>query len=111
MTWLQFFLWVAGLYTLYYLLMILLDLSGKERVKAGAAMSHELTFSETVEAQKLVPEPERPGGSKAPDNFSNERKVLPEGVPAMVESGGVSLKSLFAMARDEVILYTRSVSY
>jgi hypothetical protein len=109
MTWLQFLLWVAGLYTLYYLLIILLDMSGKDRVKAGEAMTHELTFSETVEAQKL--EPEEVSDTKGPTTFSGERKLQQTAEPSMVGSGGVSLKSLFSMARDEVILYTRPVSF
>jgi len=109
MTWIQFLLWLAGLYTLYYLIMILLDKGGRGRAKAGAAMSQELTFSELVEAQKL--EPEILSDAKVPTAFTNERKIPPKAQPEMIGSGGVSLKSLFSMARDESILYTRPVSF
>jgi len=111
MTWLQFLLWVAGLYTLYYLLMILLDVSGKDPAKAGAAMSHELTFAEPVEVQKLSPEPLSVSDNKPATAFANERVIKPKSEPEVIGSGGVSLKDLFSMARDESILYTRSVSY
>lgn len=113
MTWLQFLLWVAGLYTLYYLLLVLLDMSGKDRTKAGAAMSHELTFSEPVEVQQLSPEPEAaPAADRQPVSaFSQERVMAPQPGAEVIGSGGVSLKALFSMARDESILYTRSVSY
>ena len=111
MTWLQFLLWVAGLYTLYYLLLILLDVSGKDRANAGAAMSHELTFAEPVEPEILAAEaePVPVAETKPPAVFTQERAIKPE--PEVIGTGGVSLKALFSMARDESILYTRPVSF
>ena len=91
--------------------MILLDVSGKDRAKAGAAMSHELTFTEPVQVQKLSPEPLWVSDTKPATAFSNERVIKPKAEPEVIGSGGVSLKDLFSMARDESILYTRSVSY
>ncbi|HEK19852.1 MAG TPA: hypothetical protein ENO28_05295 [Bacteroidetes bacterium] len=111
MTWLQFIIWIAGLYTLYYLLLILLDLSGKDRGRVGAAMSHELTFAETVEVQKFEPEAEPVPDNKQATAFSNERVIRPNAEPEIIGSGGISLKTLFSMARDESVLYTRPVSF
>lgn len=114
MTWLQFILWITGIYFLYYLVMILLDLKGgKARTEAGKAMSYELSFSEPVAAEKVehpaealtaqtsmpgqaVAEPPPPESKPEPDN---------------VASGGVTLKNLFNLVREEAILYTRPVNF
>lgn len=95
MHWTHFFLWVAGIYTLYYLALILIDLAGTKNVPA-AAFTNELTFSEVVPTQKLEHQPEeepRQGGA------------------AIIASGGVPIKELFSLARKELIVYTKSVSY
>jgi hypothetical protein len=111
MTWLQFLLWLAGIYALYYLFMIVLDMNGRERAKAGAAMSNELTFSESVETLRLEPQQLSDDHAKPQPAFSDERILKLKAEPEMISSGGVSLKSLFAMARDESVLYTRPVSF
>jgi hypothetical protein len=95
MNWIHFLLWVAGIYTLYYLAVILIDVAGTKTVPA-AALTNELTFSEQVETQKLEHKP--------------EEEVKPTG-NAMIASGGVPIRELFSLARKELIVYTKSVSY
>jgi hypothetical protein len=95
MNWIHFSGWVAGLYSLYYLAVILIDLAGTKNVPA-AALTHELTFSEQVETQKPEHRP--------------EEDARPSGM-AMIASGGVPIKELFSLARKELIVYTKSVSY
>ena len=96
MNWTHFLLTVAGLYALYYLALILADVAGGKRAPAGSSLTHELTFSEQVETQKLEHKP--------------DEEVRPSG-NAMIASGGVPIKELFSLARKELIVYTKSVSY
>lgn len=102
MNWLHFFLWVAGLYALYYLVVILTDVAGVKNVPASGAMSNELTFSEKVQPVQLQ---HPPVAADAGDTTTKkqEREVI--------ASGGVSLKDLFNLARQEAIIYTNPVSY
>ena len=95
MNWIHFSLWVAGIYTLYYLSVILIDLAGAKNVPA-AASTNELTFSEEVPTQKL--------------EHRAEEETNPTG-NAMIASGGVPIRELFSLARKELIVYTKSVSY
>lgn len=114
MTWLQFICWTTGIYCLYYLVMILLDLKGgKARAETGKAMSYELSFSEPVTAEKLEAPAEIPAAQPVPQNpvaaapQAEERKPEPDNVA----SGGVTLKNLFNLVREEAILYTRPVNF
>jgi hypothetical protein len=99
MNWIHFSIWVAGLYLLYYLVVILLDVAGAKRAPATAS-SGELTFSEAVQPKQLQHEPE-------PEAAPPHAKALPE----IIASGGVRLKDFFHLAKQESIIYTRSVSF
>ena len=96
MNWIHFFIWVAGIYTLYYLAVILIDLAGTKNVPAGA-LTNELTFSEEISTQKLEHRP--------------EETQQPADGQAVIASGGVPIKELFSLARQQLIVYTKSVSY
>lgn len=93
MTWMKFALWLSGIYLMYYGALLSWDLlrGGK---KAGAARSAELSFEEAIEPVKM-----------AADNWPQPYES------SVISSGGVSLKQLFSLAREEVIAYTRPVSY
>ncbi|EHQ26461.1 hypothetical protein [Mucilaginibacter paludis] len=118
MTWLQFILWVTGVYFLYYLAIILLDLKGgKARAETGKAMSYELSFSEPVAAEK-VEHPTEPltAQNSMPRQVATETPPPPppperKPEPDNVASGGVTLKNLFNLVREEAILYTRPVNF
>ncbi|MBS1500690.1 MAG: hypothetical protein JST32_01420 [Bacteroidetes bacterium] len=108
MNWLHFFLWVAGVYALYYLVMILTDLAGGKGSPAKS-FSPELTFSEAVP----------PAFLKYNAEVEADRDEIPAGggtklkkqAPEVIASGGVSLRDLFSLARQEAIIYTNSVGY
>ena len=57
MNWTHFLLWVAGLYALYYLAIVLIDLAGGSRIPAEHHTTQELTFSESVAPTQLQHEP------------------------------------------------------
>jgi hypothetical protein len=97
MNWLHFILTTTGGYLLYYAAMILWDFKTSGRTAPDGATA-ELTFSETILPQQVEHLPEKtPEPAKAP--------------PAIIGSGGVTLKNLFGLCRDEAVLYTRSVSF
>jgi hypothetical protein len=93
MTWIKFTIWLSGLYIAYYLFLILFDvLKGKNQPAKSAG--NELTFSEHFEPVSALPDPDEPGA----------------GDP-VIASGGVSLKQMFSLAREEAIEYIRPVSF
>jgi hypothetical protein len=98
MNWIHFSIWVAGLYLLYYLVVILLDVAAGKRNPAPTA-SGELTFSEPVHPQQLQHQPDH--------EPTPEAKVTPE----IIASGGVTLKDFFRLAKQESIIYTKPVSF
>lgn len=92
MTYLKFALWLLGIYSTYYAALISWDLLCSGRTAAPSS-SHELTFTEHFEPVQSAPEPQEYGSS------------------SVMSSGGVSLKQLFNLAREESIEYTRPVSF
>ncbi|TSJ40953.1 hypothetical protein FO440_14550 [Mucilaginibacter corticis] len=101
MNWLHFAGWVAGLYLLYYLGLISFDASRSKRMKSAAG-SGELTLTEDIEPKKIDYLPDKPD--------TTTEKAQPLKSP-IIGSGGVSLKNLFNLCREEAIIYTRPVSF
>ena len=93
MTWIKFAIWLSGLYIAYYLLIILFDLM-KGKNQPAASAGSELTFSEHFEPVSAVPDLSQP-----------------DAADPVVSSGGVSLKQIFSLAREEAIEYIRPVSF
>jgi hypothetical protein len=93
MTWFHFAIWLLVIYGAYYGAVIIWDLL-KGRQPAKVASSNVLTFTDQVALIK----PEY-----ADEPISGE--------PATKGHGGVDLKQLFALCRDETIEYRRAVSY
>jgi len=90
MNWLHFCLWVCGIYMLYYLTIIFMDLA-RARAPAGTPVN-ELSFSPEV--------------LKTAEPVS---RAKPQ--PSMIASGGRSLKETFRLARQDMLVYTRAVSF
>lgn len=93
MTWIKFATWLCGLYVLYYLGIILWDIM-KNRLPPSKSGSHELTFSEEITPVTSFLEYSSPGAEDP-----------------VISSGGVSLRQLFNLAREEAIEYIRPVSF
>ena len=100
MNWFHFFLWVAGLYALYYLAIFLIDLAGSSRIPAEHHTTQELTFSESVSPTQLQHEP-----------VTAVAPAKPKAEPEVIASGGVGFNELFRLAKQEAIIYTQSVSF
>ena len=102
MNWTHFLLWLAGIYSLYYITVILLDLATNKRgSKSGS--SSELTFSEQVAPVRL-------GGATETKSDSGKAPVK-QVASEVIGSGGVPITDLFRLAKQEAIIYTRSVSF
>jgi len=99
MNWPHFLSWVAGIYVLYYLALILIELSRSRGTKV--AQTGELTFSEDNPPKKIEHQPDT--------EIQPEKAAKP--TSATIASGGVSLKNLFGLCREEAIIYTRPVSF
>lgn len=97
MNWTHFLLWLAGGYSLYYLIVILADLARSKRQGAVSGNPHELTFSEQVTPVLLATQVVEPAKS------TNKNELF--------GSGGVPITDLFRLAKQEAIVYTRSVSF
>jgi hypothetical protein len=93
MTWIKFALWLSGIYAAYYAALILWDFMRNGR-KPVSGDTHELTFVEHIEPVRA------------------EMDSVPEFHPsAVISSGGQSLKQIFNLAKEEVIEFTRAVSF
>jgi hypothetical protein len=109
MNWLHFLLWVAGIYVLYYLAVILLDVAGARRAPAANSLSNELRFSETHTPVQLAGSPVAETENSNKSRFDEPVKRNYE--PEVIGSGGVVIDNLFRLAKQEAIIYTRSVSF
>ena len=107
MNWTHFFLWVAGLYTLYYLAIVLIDLAGSGPIPAEQHNTQELTFSESTSPTQLQHEPLAEDKATSGNTAPAKRKAEPE----VMASGGVSFKEMFRLAKQESIIYTQSVGF
>jgi hypothetical protein len=112
MSWLHFLLWIAGIYTLYYLVNILYDVSFGGRNSAVKTTTNELSFTETHQPQKLE------HSSTADTLAAKPAEATHSGVnskakkdPEIIDSRGVTLKNLFNLAMEESIIYTKAVSF
>lgn len=110
MNWLHFFLWVGGIYALYYFAVILFDVAGARQAPAAGSPTHELTFSENVTPIQMSADEAAADESTSkikPGNIAPGRKREPE----MIGSGGVVIDNLFKLCKQESVIYTRSVSF
>jgi len=100
MNWLHFLSWVAGIYVLYYFALLLIELTRSRSTKV--AHTGELTFSEDILPKKI---------EHLPDKAASPPEKYEKPASATIASGGVSLKNLFGLCREEAIIYTRPVSF
>jgi hypothetical protein len=94
MTWIKFALWLLGVYASYYTGLIFWDYLRTNRGETGSD-KHELTFVEDIHPIKSLVEEITGSGKESAVSFS----------------GGVSLKQLFNLAREESVEYIKSVSF
>lgn len=94
MSWIKFALWLIGIYTIYYAGIFFWDYLRNNR-SPSESNKHELTFVEDIEPEISYTEELSMSDIESPVTFS----------------GGVSLKQLFNLAREESVEYIKSVSF
>lgn len=94
MTWIKFTLWLLGSYTIYYITLIGWDFFRSRREQTAQTVQ-ELSFVEEETAAPISVDDIAPTGRE----------------PALFSSGGVSLKQLFNLAREESVEYIKAVSF
>ena len=93
MTWFKFLLWLAGLYTFYYVIIMLFDLARGKKGSEDGGWTNELHFD----------------GGFVPERVRHENNEEAENPVSAL--GGVTLKGLFDLARAQSIEYTRGVTF
>lgn len=89
----KFTLWLSIIYLAYYGAIILWDFL-RSRKMPGDEQSHVLSFEEDII-------PVKEAAPAKPEIYD----------ASVLSSGGVSLKQLFSLAREEAVEYTRPVSF
>ncbi len=101
MSWISFLSYLGTAYLLYYLVVFMLD----ARASPHALLQDKapvLTFPEDVVPEKLSMEDFMVAGAAGSQGAAGS---------AVKGTGGVSLKELFNLARNDAIAYTRAVSF
>ncbi|MBS1527591.1 MAG: hypothetical protein JST19_18225 [Bacteroidetes bacterium] len=93
MTWFKFLLWLAGLYVVYYLIVMLWDIARNKKGASDAGWTNELHFDGGFVPQRI--------GQEDAEEGENPVSAL----------GGVTLKGLFDLAKAQSVEYTRGVSF
>jgi len=111
MSWTNFLIVIFIVYLIYYLLNLIFDLFLSPRVSKGEDAEDELFFTKTF----------------TPELITLEERVVEEPVVAETEkvetstsfistgpvssSGGIGLKQLFSLAKNNLIEHTRAIPY
>jgi hypothetical protein len=93
MNWIRFALWLSAIYLAYYGAVISWDFLRSKKLPDDEK-SHILSFEEHTDPIREIPD-------QQPEIYD----------ASILSSGGVSLKQLFSLAREEAIEYTRPVSF
>ena len=111
MSWNNFLILIFIIYFLYYALNLFFDLLISPKASAGNIAEDELFFSQTFTPELITPDKE----PEATDTVSDETDTA--GVKAGLSSGtvgssgGVGLKQLFSLAKNNLIEHTRAIPY
>ena len=109
MTWTQFIIYLIGTYCFYYGANLFFDYSRTGEAQASDTNLISVGISSSDLPQKIAMEDLDPGFSEI-DYFVGEGEGDVADSP-IVSSGGISIRELFELARDESIEYTSSVSF
>lgn len=108
MSWIDFLTVIFIVYLVYYCLNLFFDLFFSPRVPIGEMSEDELFFTQTHTPELITAE------KKAEPVFDEAEKekplvYFPSG--PINASGGISLKHLFSLAKDNLIEHTRAIPY
>jgi len=110
MNWNQFLICLGGLYLLYYLFNVLVDLL-RNRVAAPEDTGQlEISFTHPP-PQQVTPEPPPQAAAEQQASGVDSEPVLLAGSGKLQFTGGLSISELFALAQAELIEHTKDITY
>ncbi|MCX2575728.1 hypothetical protein [Pedobacter sandarakinus] len=110
MSWTNFLAIIFIVYLVYYLLNLFFDLFLSQRGTVDETAVDELFFAQTFTPELITLE-EKAEEAVATDSEKKEKPgpYLPTG--PISSSGGIGLKQLFSLAKDNLIEHTRAIPY
>ena len=113
MNWNHFLLLLTCLYLGYYALNIVADILMANRVPAIEKEQDILFFTDDVEPELILPEEDIPEETGTAQQSMPSLNGTPPGiVSGLLEStGAVVLKDLFRLAQEDLIQYTKAITY
>jgi len=109
MSWTDFLTTIFIVYLLYYLLNLFFDLFLSPKISTEENFEDEHFFAETFSPELITLE-EKPQEAAA-DSAKEEKPAVVISSGPVSSSGGVSLKQLFSLAKDNLIEHTRAIPY
>jgi len=110
MSWTNFLIVIFIVYLVYYLLNLLFDLFLSSRLADSEIEEDELFFTETF-APELISLEEKTEQADVADAGKGGRPASFISSGPISSSGGVGLKQLFSLAKDNLIEHTRAIPY
>lgn len=113
MTWTNFLLILLVIYLTYYGLNVLFDLFMARKQPAYESDQDVLFFNEGVSPELITyeEESETPVQLSEPENQESKMTKSDFSTGLLKTTGGVSIKELFNLAKDDLIEYTRAIPY
>lgn len=112
MSWINFLTVIFIVYIVYYLFNLLFDLFISPGNRVSERTEDELFLTETYSPELISfeePQPEEEPHEK--DSVVAKTDKAANVSSAFVSSGGVGLKQLFSLAKDNLIEYTKAIPY
>lgn len=105
MTWTQFLTAIAVIYAIYYVLNLLADILKSRKSGVENSDTEELFFREDIKPELVAPNEE------PLDEAPLDSEPMPHQEPPIQSTGGVSIRQLFALAKNDLIEYTKAIPY
>lgn len=110
MSWTNFLIVIFIVYLVYYLLNLLYDLFLSPRLAGSEIEEDELFFTETL-TPEIISLEEKIEQADGVDAGEGDRPASFISSGPISSTGGVGLKQLFSLAKDNLIEHTRAIPY
>ena len=111
MSWTNFLIVIFIVYLVYYSLNLLFDLLISSKPTQGEIAEDELFFSQTFSPELISAEETKEIAENQKDNPGDSRPSSILSPSPISSSGGVALKQLFSLAKNNLIEHTRAIPY
>ncbi|MFD2285965.1 hypothetical protein GJU39_01360 [Pedobacter petrophilus] len=111
MSWTNFLIVIFIVYLVYYSLNLFFDLFLSPRTPQGEIAEDELFFTQTFTPELITPDEKIEEVTSVDEAYKKEKPITSISTGTVASSGGISLKHLFALAKDNLIEHTRAIPY